>query len=147
MRDALATPGEPGSVRPAALDSVGVRLRPLGSWTIRVDLIDPLANRLEIGVLYPLRPRDAPQPTQPAEPALHHHDLPAAASTGFRANTPGGGHHAATRYAHQPRRSFRRCSTFVAIDALRPLFQPEARAASESPGGDAGLGCLGVVGP
>ena len=81
-----------------------VRLRPLASSAVRVDLIDPLANRLEVGVLRPVRRHDAPQPTQPAEPGLHDHHFAAAATTWLGANTPGRGRHAATRYAPRPLR-------------------------------------------
>jgi hypothetical protein len=50
-------------------------------------------------VLRPVRRHDAPQPTQPTEPGVHDHHRAAAATTGLGANTPGGGRHAATRYA------------------------------------------------
>ena len=79
---------------------------PLNAWAVSIDLIDPINRRLKVGVLYPLRPRETQEPTQPAEAVLHHHDFSAAAGAVLRANTPGGGRHAATRYAHQPRGSF-----------------------------------------
>ena len=64
---------------------------PLNTWAVSIDLIDPIDRRLKVGVLYPLRPRETQEPTQPAEAVLHHHDFSAAASAGLRANTPGGG--------------------------------------------------------
>jgi hypothetical protein len=65
--------------------------RPLNTWAVIIDLIDPIDRRLKVGVLYPLRPREPQEPTQPAEAVLHHHDFSAAASAGLRANPPAGG--------------------------------------------------------
>jgi len=31
--------------------------RPLNTWAVLIDLIDPIDRRLEVGVLYPLLPR------------------------------------------------------------------------------------------
>lgn len=75
---------------------------PLNTWAVIIDLIDPIDRRLKVGVLYPLRPRETQEPTQPAEAVLDHHDFSAAASAGLRANPPAGGpHHAAQGYAYQ----------------------------------------------
>ena len=63
---------------------------PLSTWAVIIDVIDPIDRRLEVGVLYPLRPRETQEPTQPAEAVLHHHDFSAAASAGLRANPPAG---------------------------------------------------------
>jgi len=30
---------------------------PLNTWAVIIDVIDPIDRRLEVGVLYPLRPR------------------------------------------------------------------------------------------
>jgi hypothetical protein len=76
--------------------------RPLNTWAVIIDLIDPIDRRLKVGVLYPLRPREPQEPTQPAEAVLHHHDFSAAASAGLRTNPPAGGpRHAAQGYPHQ----------------------------------------------
>ena len=74
--------------------------RPLNTWAVLIDLIDPIDRRLKVGVLDPLRPRETQEPTQPAEAVLHHHDFSAAACAGLRANPPAGGPgHAAQGYA------------------------------------------------
>ena len=74
----------------------------LHTWAVIIDLIDPIHRRLKVGVLYPMRPRETQEPTQPAEAVLHHHDFSAAASAGLRANPPAGGpRHAAQGYAYQ----------------------------------------------
>jgi hypothetical protein len=75
---------------------------PLNTRAIIIDLIDPIDRRLKVSVLYPLRPRETQEPTQPAEAVLRYHDFSAAASAGLRANPPAGGpRHAAQRYPHQ----------------------------------------------
>jgi hypothetical protein len=75
---------------------------PLNTWAVIIDLIDPIHRRLKVGVLYPLRPCEMQEPTQPAEAVLHYHDFSAAASAGLRANPPAGGpRHAAQGYAYQ----------------------------------------------
>jgi hypothetical protein len=75
---------------------------PLNTWAVIIDLIGPIDRRLKVGVLYPLRPCEMQEPTQPAEAVLHYHDFSAAASAGLRANPPAGGpRHAAQGYAYQ----------------------------------------------
>ena len=87
----------------SGLVCIGLGLDPLNSSAVSIDLIDPIDRRLEVRVLYPLRPRETQQSAQPAEAVFHHHDFSAAASAGLRANTPAGGRrHAAPRYPHHP---------------------------------------------
>ena len=85
----------------AGLRCIGLGLAPLNSSAVSIDLIDPIDRRLEVGVLYPLRPRETQQPAEPTEAVIHHHDFSAAATARLRANPPAGSRgHAASRYPH-----------------------------------------------